>query len=59
MIEYKKIKVSGKDKYIDELLKLSKAWADENSCPALNVIFPEYQIDKLENADYLRAMIGA
>ena len=34
MIEYKKIKVSENDNYIDSLLKLSKAWADENSCPA-------------------------
>lgn len=34
MMEYRKIKDSEKDKYIERLLKLSKAWADENSCPA-------------------------
>ena len=34
MIEYNKVKVAENDKYIDDLLMLSKAWADENSCPA-------------------------
>lgn len=34
IIEYSKIKVLENDEYIDELLKLSKAWADEKSCPA-------------------------
>lgn len=34
MMEYKKIKVLENDKHIETLLKLSKAWADENSCPA-------------------------
>ena len=46
MIEYKKIIVSGKDKYIDELLKLSKAWADENSCPAYYANEPSDFIDR-------------
>ena len=34
MIEYKKIRVSSGDVALTELLALSKAWADEHSCPA-------------------------
>ena len=34
MIEYKKIQVSEDDKYIEELLNLSKAWANEGCCSA-------------------------
>lgn len=34
MIEYKKVKVFDNDKYLEKLLKLSKEWAVEKSCPA-------------------------
>lgn len=34
MIEYKKVTVKDDDKIMEELLALSKAWADEHSCPA-------------------------
>jgi len=34
MIEYKKVRVRAQDCVLDELLRLSKLWANENCCPA-------------------------
>ena len=34
MIEYKKKFISENDKELDDLIALSKAWAEENCCPA-------------------------
>ena len=34
MIEYKKVRVRAQDCVLEELLRLSKLWANENCCPA-------------------------
>ena len=34
MIEYKKVRVRAQDRVLEELLRLSKLWANENCCPA-------------------------
>lgn len=34
MIEYKKVRVRAQDCVLDELLRLSKLWANENCCSA-------------------------
>ena len=34
MIEYKKVRVTADDCILEELMRLSKVWAEENCCPA-------------------------
>lgn len=34
MVEYIKVSDNANDSYLDELSRLSRAWADEHSCPA-------------------------
>lgn len=40
MLAYKKVTVSLKDNVIEELVSLSKAWAEEYTCPAYNANEP-------------------
>lgn len=46
MIKYKKVKVTAQDPVLDELLRLSEAWADEDCCPAYYKNNPAEFIDK-------------
>ena len=34
MIEYKKVRITADDCILEELMRLSKVWAEENCCPA-------------------------
>ena len=46
MITYKKIKLTEQDLALQELLKLSEAWANENCCPAYYKNVPTDFINK-------------
>ena len=46
MIKYKKVRLSEQNQVLEELLKLSGAWADENCCPAYYKNDPDEFINK-------------